>query len=300
MLSIAEGPRQGAKSRPAGSKWLLRVVALLCLCVLCVSAVILSGCGKESGLKASRIYDGDSLVLNNGTEVRLIGIDTPEKGQRGADEAWDFLKGLITGKGLRIEKGVEEYDKYNRLLVYMYAGDTFVNAEMIKNGYAVTLFIPPNDKYKEEFTKLEADAKEGKKGLWRTGGVMQAPKVSTTPKVPETPKIPETPKVVEIPDTTTPKQDIISWQDAGKYVGKEMTVEGKIVRTYKADTACFLNFHLDKGWFYVVVFPENYAKFSEPPEKLYADKKIRVKGKIIDYKGTPEIIVTEPSQIEIK
>ncbi len=140
----------------------------------CVLAVLLSGCGKESGLKASHIFDGDSLILNNGQEIRLIGIDAPEKGQPYADEARAFLKGLITGKELRLEKGIEERDKYNRLLVYMYAGDTFVNAEMIKHGYAVAYFVPPlglssskaNDKYKEEFTKLEAEAKQTKRLIW--------------------------------------------------------------------------------------------------------------------------------------
>jgi micrococcal nuclease len=278
-------------------------IMFLSLCSLWLISLVglagLVGCSHESALKASRIYDGDSLVLSNGQEIRLIGIDAPEKDQPGADLSRSFMEGLITGKDLRIEKGVEEYDKYKRLLVYLYQGDTFINAEMIKNGYAVTLFIPPNDKYKEEFTRLEAEAKESKKGLWRTGGVMQEPKASATPKAPETPRIPETPKVAEKPETITPKEDVISWQDAGKYVGKEMTVEGLIVHTYKAEKACFLDFSKEKGNFYVVIFPGDYGKFSESPEKLYANKKIRVKGKIIDYKGTPEIIVNSPDQIEI-
>lgn len=260
-------------------KKLLYLIAL-------ITIIIGTGCSGQSGLKAGKVWDGDSFLLNNGIEVRLIGINAPEKDQLGSDQARSFLQGLLAGKELRIEKGVEERDKYNRLLCYVYAGsprlggagDTFINAEMIKNGYAVTLFYPLNDKYQSEFIQLEIIAKETKKGLWATGGLMQSPKVSETPS-----------------------GDVILYQDAGKYYGLVKTVEGKIIATHNSGKACFLRFHPDykANHFYLQIFPENYYKFPAPPEKVYLDKKIRVRGVIKKYKGNPEIIVKDPSQIEI-
>ena len=111
--------------------------------------------------------------MSNGDEIRLIGIDAPEKGRPGADEARTFLTNLIKGKQLRLAGDKEDKDRYHRLLRYAYLGDIFVNAEMIKQGYAVTLFIPPNDKYRTEFTALEQTAKEAKKGDWIQGGAKE-------------------------------------------------------------------------------------------------------------------------------
>lgn len=128
--------------------------------------IVLVGCSKGHDIIVSKVYDGDSFVLSNGDEVRLIGIDAPENGEPGAEEARSFLIGLIEGKQIRLEPDKENKDKYNRLLRYAYINDTFINAEMIKNGYATTLFIPPNDKYQQEFTAMEKTAQETKKGLW--------------------------------------------------------------------------------------------------------------------------------------
>jgi micrococcal nuclease len=136
------------------------------LCLALFIGIVLVGCSKGSDIIVSKVYDGDSFVLSNGDGVRLIGIDAPEKGEPGAEEARSFLIGLIEGKHIRLEPDKENRDKYNRLLRYVYINDTFVNAEMIKNGYATTLFIPPNDKYRQEFTAFENAAKDAQKGLW--------------------------------------------------------------------------------------------------------------------------------------
>jgi len=63
---------------------------------------------------------------------------------------------------------VERYDKYKRLLadVYLKDGGTFVNAEIVKEGYASLMTIPPNVQYVETFKKLYSQARENKRGLW--------------------------------------------------------------------------------------------------------------------------------------
>jgi len=134
-----------------------------------------------------RVVDGDTLVLANGDRVRLIGIDTPEihesnklyrdsqRSQQSASEikemgerSYQFTKNLVEGKVVSLEFDVEKRDKYKRLLAYVYLKDkTFVNAEIIKQGYASLMTYPPNVKYADLFLELYREARENKRGLWR-------------------------------------------------------------------------------------------------------------------------------------
>lgn len=96
------------------------------------------------------------------------------------------------------------------------------------------------------------------------------------------------------------KENVISWEDAGQYYGRIMTVEGEIVATYNTGEVCFLNFHKNwKQYFTAVIFSSDFTKFPVPPDEYYLFKKVRVKGLIKEYKDKPEIIVKNPSQIEI-
>lgn len=93
---------------------------------------------------------------------------------------------------------------------------------------------------------------------------------------------------------------VIPWQDAAKYYGKYITVEGTIIATHNSGKACFLNFHPDYNrYFGVVIFESAFSCFPKNPENYYYGKKVRVSGVIKEYKGKPEIILDDPSQIKI-
>ncbi len=139
-----------------------------------------------SNVYVKRAVDGDTLVLATGERVRLIGIDTPEmhessKLHRDSQKtnqdiktiiklgtlAYEFTKKLVEGKRVNLEFDIEKQDKYNRLLAYVYLKDgTFVNAEIVRQGYASIMSIPPNVKYADLFLKLSQEARENKRGLW--------------------------------------------------------------------------------------------------------------------------------------
>jgi len=114
---------------------------------------------------------------------------------------------------------------------------------------------------------------------------------------------PEASPVVAVTATLTaspPPPVIVSWQDAAQYYGQTITVEGTVVATYNSGKVIFLNFDKDyRNTFKVVIFPNDWPKFPEPPEKLFLNKKVRVKGLVKEYQGAPEIIVEEPEQIEV-
>jgi len=96
----------------------------------------------------TKIVDGDTFWVDNGTEkglkIRFIGIDAPEsrrmfKREIGyyGKEAKEYLTRLLTNKKVRLVSDVDPLDQYGRTLSYVYLEDgTFVNAELIKNGYA--------------------------------------------------------------------------------------------------------------------------------------------------------------------
>ncbi|MCK4659194.1 MAG: endonuclease/exonuclease/phosphatase family protein [Phycisphaerae bacterium] len=92
----------------------------------------------------------------------------------------------------------------------------------------------------------------------------------------------------------------VSWKDAAEHIGEKCVVVGEVVLTKNIGSMCFLNFHQDfKTNFTAVIKRKSYDLFPEPPENLYAGKMVRISGKIIEYNGKPEIIITSPDQIEI-
>ncbi len=97
-------------------------------------------------------------------------------------------------------------------------------------------------------------------------------------------------------------QDIphISWSDAPQYYGQRCVVYGTVVLTKDIGSRTFLNFHEDyRKHFTVVINRELYDDFSEAPEQRYRGKHVRVAGEVIDFNGTPEIVLADGADIEI-
>ena len=92
----------------------------------------------------------------------------PKKGvEPFGKEAKEANRRLVEGKTVRLELDVEKWDKYRRLLAYVYVGETMVDAELVRQGFAQVATYPPNVKYQERFLKLQREAWEAKRGLWR-------------------------------------------------------------------------------------------------------------------------------------
>jgi micrococcal nuclease len=128
---------------------------------------------QERWALVQQVIDGDTVKLSTGERVRYIGVDTPELHHPRkpvefyAREAKEFNRRLVEGKRVRLEFDVQRYDRYGRLLAYVYLEDgTFVNAELLRQGYAQLLTIPPNVKYANMFLELQRQARENRRGLW--------------------------------------------------------------------------------------------------------------------------------------
>jgi micrococcal nuclease len=128
------------------------------------------------------VNDGDTITLRMSGKkyrTRLVGIDAPEMGQ----EPWGQLSREHLRKILkdlrwdvRIETDIQPYDKYNRLLVYVWDDNgKMINEQMLLDGYAVLFTIQPNSKYADRFKKAQRSARENKLGIWGADGLKERP-----------------------------------------------------------------------------------------------------------------------------
>lgn len=116
------------------------------------------------------VHDGGTLTVLIGERketVRLIGIDAPELDQApSGPQARDVLRGLVEGKTVRLETDVTVRDQNKRLLAYVFAGDLFVNLEMLRQGQALIYTVPPNVAHEEEYRKAQEEARLAGRGVW--------------------------------------------------------------------------------------------------------------------------------------
>lgn len=124
-------------------------------------------------IKVREVVDGDTVVLENGATVRYIGIDTPEthhptkQRQCYGEEAAAFNKKMVEGKMVTLQRDVSERDKYGRFLAYVYLeDDTFVEKELVQNGYAFAYKYYPDVAKSADLKAAQASAKSLGVGLW--------------------------------------------------------------------------------------------------------------------------------------
>lgn len=136
-------------------------------------------------VKVVSITDGDTVKYlgENGEEVklRLIGVNTPEKGRPYYQEATDYTKRNLLNKTVYLEFDVAPQDKYQRTLAYVWLmppvdvdnpteeeiRTNMYNAKIILDGYANVMTIQPNVKYQSYFINYEREAREKNLGLWK-------------------------------------------------------------------------------------------------------------------------------------
>ena len=233
----------------------------------------------SSEVIVTKVIDGDTIVVEGGYHLRLLGIDTDESGYPCYTAAKLRLEELVLNKKVELEKDQTDVDQYGRSLRYVFFDNKNINLQLVKEGLAIARFYEPDIKYKEVINEAEKEAIENKIGC----------------------KWGEEENFKELVPEKTGLEVVLAC-DAGNYIGKEMIVEGKVIDVYKSATdTTFLNFEeaYPNQCFTAVIFSSNQSKFVENPQNYYSGKTVRVKGKIKDYQGKPEIILDDVSQIEI-
>lgn len=157
-------------------------IALLAA-LLCASACTGDKGGGDKLYTVASIHDGDTFTLEGGTIIRMLGIDTPERPPEPpecyGDEALNHLAEMIGDQKVKLEYDVERFDDYGRTLAWVHAGDVFLNAKQVEDGYACVLIIPPNgQEYETYLETLESGAQTALRGLWGTCGGCDTPAVA--------------------------------------------------------------------------------------------------------------------------
>jgi micrococcal nuclease len=134
--------------------------------------------GVSGAATVERVVDGDTIVVRRAgrdERVRYIGMDTPESVKPGtpvqcyAKAASAANHRLVDGEQVRLVGDREARDRYGRTLAYVYRArdGLFVNAELVRRGYARTLEIAPNTAHAAQLQNLATQARKAHLGLWK-------------------------------------------------------------------------------------------------------------------------------------
>lgn len=153
--------------------------------VIVVVVLLLAGCSMDGEAPASgggpqggetarvvQVIDGDTIDVNlNGEQVRVryVGVNTPERDQSCYSEARAANSSMVSGQNVTLLRDTSDTDQYGRLLRYVYVGDTFVNEQLVRDGWAELVVYQPDDQYADDFRTLEQQAARAGLGCHPSG-----------------------------------------------------------------------------------------------------------------------------------
>jgi endonuclease YncB( thermonuclease family) len=227
--------------------------------------------------RVTKIIDGDTVAVEDGRKIRLLGIDTPEKGFKDAkgvyhddpapyaEQATQRLKGIAEGQQCSFSFDKEKFDRYGRTLSYMVCRGLEVNRTMIAEGFASVMIYPPNDSRKDELLSAQREAQAAGRGIW-AGGIVPA-------------------------DT------------AAKHMNELRVIRGRVERVGLQKSMIYLNFGKDyKTDFTVGIRRRDWPLFASVgmvDARAFEGKEISVTGRIRERNG-PYVDVTIPEQIAVE
>ena len=134
----------------------------------------IAGSSNRQLQHVARVYDGDTIILQNGKHVRLLGVNTPEIESRhqveepGGIAAKQWLQTQLPNNSkIYLEFDQVKHDKYKRMLAYVYLPDgKHLNLALLEKGLGAVSIIPPNGRYADELTRAQQHAERNKLGIW--------------------------------------------------------------------------------------------------------------------------------------
>ncbi len=149
--------------------------------------VFLAAAGTAAGgaptthelVRVQQVFDGDTVLLEDGRKVRYLGINAPERQEPYYSKAKRFNESLVSNREIRLEFDQEKSDSYGRLLAYVYVGDQLVNARLVQEGLAHAFFIGPDRRHNALLLETQEKAKRRKVGIWSSGGDKKTLKITS-------------------------------------------------------------------------------------------------------------------------
>lgn len=229
----------------------------------------------EAG-RVVEVIDGDTVLLESGLEVRLVGIQAPKLplGRRGfapwplADEAKTALEELVLGRAVTLHYGGRRVDRYGRALAHLVRDDgQWIQARLLELGLARVYSFADNRALIADMLRVETNARQAARAMWSLANYQ-----------------------------------VLGQAEAARGEGDYALVEGWVVDVAEVRGRGFLNFGADyRTDFTISIDPPDLREFFEKEDVLlesYNGARVRVRGWVEDFNG-PMIRVTHPEQIEI-
>lgn len=254
-------------------RWIKTMAAAMVACAV-AGATAADPLEPGGTAKVSAVVDGDTVVLENGKQVRLVGIQAPKLplGRPGfktwplADEAKAALTELTLDKPLRLAFGGRRVDRHGRQLAHLHdPHGVWIQGAMLSRGLARTYSFADNRSLTAEMLALERQARAVRRGIWRHPfyAVRQAA---------------ETPR----------------------FLNSFQLVEGQVHDVARVRSTTYLNFGADWRSDFTVVVDARARRLFEADGidlRSFEGQRIRVRGWLKPRNG-PMIAVTHPEQIE--
>jgi endonuclease YncB( thermonuclease family) len=135
------------------------------LAVFGLPALLWAACSSDIRT-VRRVFDGDTVQLDDAEVVRLLGIDTPERGEPFYARATTYLAARVKNRNVRIEFDRTRRDTYKRLLAFIWLGDTLINEELVRQGYARVYVWPPDTLHFARLVAAQSAARRQRRGVW--------------------------------------------------------------------------------------------------------------------------------------
>lgn len=221
------------------------------------------------------VVDGDTVVLDNGEQVRLVGIQAPKLplGRRNfakwplADESKAALEKLALDQDVTLRQGGTPRDRHGRILAHLVRDDgLWIQGEMLTLGMARVYSFPDNRALVSEMLTREIKARQDARGIW-----------------------------------SHPYYEIRHHDQAKEFIGKFELVQGRVASVGNPGNRIFLNFTNDWRHDFTISIDSQaqrlFRKTGLDPDSLRG-REIRVRGWLKERNG-PMIDVTHPEQIEL-
>ena len=225
--------------------------------------------------KVSAVVDGDTVVLEDGSQVRLVGIQAPKLplGRPNfpawplAEDAKVALERLVLGKSVEMRYGGARRDRHGRHLAQLYTPDgTWVQGALLAGGFARVYSFPDNRAVVAEMLALEREARSHRRGIWGD-----------------------------------PFYRVLTPDQAAAHIDTFQLVEGKVQNVAVVRGRAYLNFGPDwRTDFTVAIEPADMRVFRDAglDPRALEGRRVRVRGWLKSMNG-PMIQATHPEQIEI-
>ncbi|MEP4378424.1 MAG: thermonuclease family protein [Alphaproteobacteria bacterium] len=238
-------------------------------------AQVPDGLQRGGAAQVIAVIDGDTVILDDAREVRLVGIQAPKLplGRPGfekwplADEAKAALKDLVLGKRVYLGYGGRSIDRHDRLLAHLYTDDgVWIQGALLAGGFARVYSFPDNRALVQDMLVHEHASRESARGIW-----------------------------------SHPYYAVLDPIASARHLDRYALVEGRVKDVAVVRGRTFLNYGSDwRNDFTVSVAPRDWHRFNDAGISAddYLGRRIRVRGWLKSRNG-PLIDITHPEQIEV-